>query len=1257
MVLASLFCIFCICGVLLTGSTGLYVVLKSIQLLSGGGMHIGSAEGSLFGHISLEKVHITRPDAEVQIDKFDWNWSPAELLKGQLHVSDLDISGVVIRLRDNPAQATTSSSPVQLPRFTLPLGLVLNRVAVHSLLLQGSDGSELIAFDTIDVQVEGRDGHLSIGNLSLQGPEIGLSVHGTVDFDRNWHVDLLGNWRLINYGFHQLEGTLSATGPLAAPHAIFAVNSPADIRVEGDVKNLLDKPEWTATLAAKNVDLEALIQHCPKIELATVDGQLAGNTEGYHGQVQAMGTWGTMDKMHLQSSISAGLWGIDFDSLRIDRGDGWAVAENAKINWKRLFDWEGLFHFKNFDPSHFFDWLPGKLDADLTSVGTVRDDLGVDVTFDIFRLDGTLREQPVSAAGKIVLTENDVRTEGLVIRSGQVEGSASIEKGMLSWADKLSWSGEIRLDNFDPAGIYPDFPGQVSGLFAGEGFLGPQGAEGYLKISDITGNLRGNALAGSGEIRLSGETIRTSGLFLSSGASKLVVQGQAGDAFALDISLTSPDIGALVPDAGGSVNLLGKLRGSYQAPEFDLDMHGLRLALAADKIARLEAKVHSRFGTDSRLQGTFLGEKMTLANVLVDMAQIDFSGSFKDQVIKAQAAGEFGKAQLHAKATHDTGWIGEISDAYLTSSAYGNWQQQRKSIINIDAKGIVLDDFCLAEGEGSVCAGGYAALSKETGWRFKSHFSALSLNWLHRLKLLAVPMNGLFSGEVSATGEGQRIISGQGEIRLPETTFDLGVDDEEFRNLRVEDTVLKLNLTEASLQTDLVARMQNGSRLTLSANTKGGDIFSKSARSQRISGSLGLENFDLAILTALTGYGFDPTGQVNSSFTIAGTIGRPELIGECRIDGGGIALPYQGITLENVRVSVTAAENGAKIVGHATSGPGEVTAEGHLQYGDVGVEGKLHVLGNNFLLLNLPEYAIRANPDVQVQFAGKKTTIKGSVQIPYGRITPEEMKDSVQVSQDAVVVNGRQEVKVSGWPFSVDLNVIVGNDVRVNGHGLNGRLSGELRVKTDTDEFPTAQGELDIREGIFSIYGRTLDIERGRILFTGGPIDNPGVDVRAQQKFSDEQAKNRGYTVGVDISGLVQDLNYHLFSDPYMDDTEILSQMIVGHSLAFSSKEEGSLLEAAATSLGLKGGADLFHGIGSILQIDDMHIEGSSKKENVSLVVGKKLTKNLYIGYDMNMFSQLGQFRVRYDLTHGFAVETRSSSQSTGADLLYSFEK
>jgi translocation and assembly module TamB len=396
--------------------------------------------------------------------------------------------------------------------------------------------------------------------------------------------------------------------------------------------------------------------------------------------------------------------------------------------------------------------------------------------------------------------------------------------------------------------------------------------------------------------------------------------------------------------------------------------------------------------------------------------------------------------------------------------------------------------------------------------------------------------------------------------------------------------------------------------------------------------------------------------MVSGEFLLDGTLARPQLIGEARLDQGGINLPYQGISLAEISLKIEAAEDGARLSGRMVSGPGEVRADGTLRYGEQGIEGALHFSGKNFLLVNLPEWAINIDPNIDLTFSQRSADIKGMVTIPNALLTPEEMKNSVAESPDVVLVDSREQRR-SGWPFSLDLDILLGDSVRIDGYGLSGRLGGSLRVKTPAGDMPTALGELDLIGGTYTIYGRTLDIARGRILFTGGPIDNPGVDVRAQRTFSDEVAKNRGYTVGVDISGLAQDLKFHLFSDPYMDKSEILSQLIVGRSLAFSTAEESGLLGEAAATLGLTGGNELFQGIGSILQLDDMHLEGSSNKENVSLVVGKRLTKDLYIGYDVNMFSQLGRFRVRYDLTNGFAVETSSSSQSTGADLLYSFEK
>ncbi len=481
--------------------------------------------------------------------------------------------------------------------------------------------------------------------------------------------------------------------------------------------------------------------------------------------------------------------------------------------------------------------------------------------------------------------------------------------------------------------------------------------------------------------------------------------------------------------------------------------------------------------------------------------------------------------------------------------------------------------------------------------------------------------------------------------------------DTESVPLYFDNSVLTVELADSLLHGNLDLRMRNGSQLVLTADVEGAGNFAVPIGSLPVKGNLQLKKFNLAMLSVFTGYGVEPTGLVDNSLTLAGTVGQPMIYGEINIQDGGVDLPYQGITLANIVLSVEAKGNAAQITAKATSGPGQLKAVGTLQYGTKGIEGELTIQGKNFLLINLPEYALRVNPDVLLTFNNKKGEIKGTVDVPYGLITPEEMKDSISASEDVVLIHGTREERLNGWPFDMNINVRLGDDVRVDGYGLKGRLKGDLRVNTTPDNSLSSRGELDLVEGTFSIYGRTLSIARGRMLFTGGPIDNPGIDVRAQVKVSDEEARGRGYTVGMDISGLVQDLQYHLFSDPYMADTEILSLMIVGHSLADSTQTEGNILEAAAVTLGLKGSSKFVKGIGSFLQLDDLHLEGSSTKENVSLVVGKRVTKDLYIGYDLNMFNRLGQFRVRYDLTRGFSVETRSSSESTGADLLYTFER
>jgi len=1248
---------------LLATKPGLVLIQKGVNRYGGGLVVIGQVEGRLTGDLALADVRVSGGNSEINIKRISCAWRPAALFEAELHIVKLQLTGVDITVAGGPegeeppsAGNTAQPSAVQLPSVLLPFAVLLDSLEVDGLRIIDSDRKELFVVARLLAGLEGNSSRLSVHAFEVQGQDMGISLHGNIAVKKSWAIDIQGNWHLAGFGFHPMAGTFSAAGQLTNPHVEVAIDSPGSIRVSGDVVNLLDRPEWTAKLAAKAVDLSSFIEDCPKIELASVDGDLSGNFEKYRGHVQAEGKWDTLTGLQLVSDLDGDGLGIDFRSLRIDGKDSSAEADGGKISWRDIFSWQGRFHFENFDPSVITKELQGRISTELISAGDVQEH-GVVASFNILSLNGRLREHQVGASGNVFLTETDVHTDGLTIRSGEVAGLAHIDKGLFSWAEEPSWSAKIHLDRFDPSWFNPDFSGSINGEITTAGKLGTGGLEGSLDIQKISGTLRGNQLSGGGEITLSQDTLQTTGLTLTSGRSELVLRGRAGERLALDFSLKSPDISAILPQGKGSVFLTGSLQGSRQEPQINAKVQGAGISYKENSLGRIAFEVQTTLKPNGPLYGSISAEEISLAGYSIDTGRIDLKGSLADHQMAVEGSGTLGKLTLKAHGSYSDEWRGQVSQMLFEAEEYGNWQQEANAAVTVGRNGVLLDRLCLADGASRVCLGGSFEREKEIAWTGHGELTSMPLKWLNRLGLISVPIRGLAQVEIAANGDGHRVVAAKLTGRVMAEPVPDHVKETEQVPLRFADSLLSMQLADGLLQGNFDIRMRNGSQVILAAAVQGAGDFSTPTGALPLTGSLALQKFKLGSLATFTGYGVEPAGWVTTSFVLGGTLGQPRLSGKAEIKEGGIGLPYQGITLENIALSIDAGEESVQLAGTATSGPGHLTVDGTIRYGAGDFEGQLNIKGDDFLLVNLPEYAIRVDPDLVLTFNNRQGEMHGTIDVPYALIAPEELSDSVSASEDVVIVNGTREERTRGWPITLNITVRLGDDVRVEGYGLASRLGGELKVYTTPDDSLAARGELDLIEGTFGLYGRTLRLERGRLLFTGGPIDNPGIDVRAQMKVSAEEAKGQAYTVGVDISGLVQDLQYHLFSDPYMNDKEILSLMIVGHSLADSTQSEGSLLEAAAVTLGVKGSGSFVQGIGDFLQLDDLRFEGSSSKENVSLVVGKRVTRKLYIGYDLNMFNQLGQFRVRYDLTRGFSVETRSSAESTGADLLYTFER
>ena len=146
---------------------------------------------------------------------------------------------------------------------------------------------------------------------------------------------------------------------------------------------------------------------------------------------------------------------------------------------------------------------------------------------------------------------------------------------------------------------------------------------------------------------------------------------------------------------------------------------------------------------------------------------------------------------------------------------------------------------------------------------------------------------------------------------------------------------------------------------------------------------------------------------------------------------------------------------------------------------------------------------------------------------------------------------GASQAQARSKHFEVitDIELILADRVSLETSGLTGRLVGNIRVRSGQDEMTRGTGELSIVEGKYTAYGRKLDIQHGRLIFTGGPVADPGVDIRAVKQFPEVVA-------GVNVRGTLLQPRLSFFSEPSLPQSQILSLILAGGSL--SAGTEGS---------------------------------------------------------------------------------------------------
>ncbi|HLF24593.1 MAG TPA: translocation/assembly module TamB domain-containing protein, partial [Burkholderiales bacterium] len=632
--------------------------------------------------------------------------------------------------------------------------------------------------------------------------------------------------------------------------------------------------------------------------------------------------------------------------------------------------------------------------------------------------------------------------------------------------------------------------------------------------------------------------------------------------------VNAPDLAALIPNAAGNARGSGRLSGTRALPQIEVRASVDRLRYAGTQIraASVEATIdlsdraHSH-ATLSATQGTLFKREFERIAVSVDGLRTDHSVAVDARWAQATFTAELRGAYA------DNTWNGTVtkSNARLGNESW-SLVGQPKLVAAPDY--IRLAQTCWSGGNTRACV----ELSGAAGTPTSVVVSTQELPLLLLAPLLPNPpdWHGTVSGDAKLQFDGGRLAQAQsrlefsaGEVTLLDTTHTVFAYDRAASQVTIDEKGL-----HASAELALPGGDGGTAELTLPQFHSDID-FSR----QSIIGRLTFTMRNLAPVAALLPQLEDLKGALQIQLSVGGTLADPRVRGEAALTNGAANIVASGIRVHDLRLTATAdGGDELRLSGEAQSGPGRLALSGRVIFpNDRAWRAELRITGEQFHVADLRDTQIFVSPDLRANLAPGEIDVTGSVRIPKASFALLSQKsDVVKTSADIVIVNAPADTPKpeTRWKVSAQIRVLLGDEVTFSGFGLNAKIAGDVALTEVPAQLTTARGEVRVVKGQYDAYGRKLDVERGRLVFLGGPVTNPGIDARAVRKIDQ-------VTAGVEIRGTLQAPQLTLFTEPAMSQSDALSYLLFGRPMEGASAEEGRSLAAAARALKLAGGERL----------------------------------------------------------------------------------
>ena len=1235
--------------------SGLLWSLGEIQKVSNGLIEYGSVKGAWLTEVEFDRLNVNAEPVFIKTNHTLFHLSLRRILSAKLEVVTLHADNVTVL--HQPQTVEPSNEKTAKSGFSLPVS-----VDVHSLSIDTFDFQQKGQSPLVLNQVKGSNSsirkQIDIGRLSAESRFGSMVVSGRVEPVKNGKLTLDAQFmRNASGDIPSIKGSATIGGTFEQLSIHAKLSKPYDILADASLNSTQAVSTWHLNVNATTIPLRSSFEKLP-FTLTHVALTGGGNFSDY-----------TIKGVTGISIENKGDWDADFN---VDKtSEQWKINKlvltNQAVN--SMFSVTGTVHSGfSFNSSTLFALQANWKNAQWPLINTpeVASQIGT------LQIDGSMKNYNLTSGGSFRWTDKEITNMDLVANGsfnklvfsrisgdynhGHIDGNGAVEIGA-----QPSWQAQAKVSTLDLNGFLKNIKTSLNASVDIDGSYKQDKFSGSFLLKDLSGTVNKKPVAGKARIAIDGTNIQVSALALRSGKNSL--RGNL-DYHSKSISqpgrinatwnLKMQDLGLVQTNMKGALDSKGSISGELDRLSGKATVNANDVFFNQFRINKLN--IDTAFDLSDKNPSHFLltVNHALIHGISINSVQVNLKGKLAQQSIDVKAVeGENNILRLNGQGSwRRDQWHFKWANTQWDSKTFGNWHQKQTVNVIVSATELKLDGYCLVKSQQTSFCGSINSQAYKL-WDGKLTFSdipfemfsaylppqfastAVNLNGQGTFKYM--PSSGVIM-DFSASGK-NGIISGiqvEGEEKkIPFNQFNVDVSN-------------KAEQLDAKTSIDFG---KTGS-VDIALSFPGWTQLRMPDLKQKIKGNVIVNLNNLTLLSVISNQIKEPVGQWHSNITISGTLGAPVLLGESKLTASSLTITRLGLKLQDVKFSINSNEKRVvNISGTAKSGEGSINISGHLNdYRAATPTGMLKITGKNFEMAHLPEATVIGAPDLTLSLEQNALDVNGDVTISEADLKIFTPVKTISPSPDVVIVSAKEpEAKQSTLKLRSKIRIILGKKVKVQGYGFTGRVEGTLLVD-DTHALPTASGEIKIVDGKFAAYGTELDISEGRLSFTGGPIDNPLIDVRA------ERHPNDTVTVGLVVEGSVKSPKISLFSQPSMDDSDILSYIILGTPMSGASRQQGQVLANAAASLGLIGGEKLAKKIGERFGIDKIELQTDQATQDTSLLLGKYLSPDFFIGYAIGIGNAVNSLQIQYKLTDQLMLKTQSG-QSQKAEILFSIEK